>query len=91
MCTIIWRATYGGDLDDDIIGMLELGPLDVFDLDLEGSLVIDGFHHCRGRHDDDDDDDDDGRIRVQLRFLIGDNFSSVIIDDFRIKSIIDKR
>ena len=65
MC-IIWRATYSGDLDDDIIGMLELGPLDVFDLDLEGALVIDGFHHCRGRHDD----DDDGRLRVQLRFCL---------------------
>ncbi len=45
--------TSGRDLDDGIVGMLDLGLRYLSDADFEGLLVVNCFHHggCCGRHD----------------------------------------
>lgn len=49
---VAWR-TRGCDLDDGIVGMLNLGLRHLSDADLERLLVVNCFHHggCCGRHD----------------------------------------
>ena len=43
-------STCSGHFDDNIIWMLNLWNIDVFNLDLEGSLIIDSLHLGLGRH-----------------------------------------
>lgn len=46
--------TGGGDLDDGIVGVLDLGLRHLSDADFEGLFVVNCFHHggCGGRHRD---------------------------------------
>jgi len=50
---VAWH-TGGRDLDDGIVGMLDLWLRHLSDTDLEGLLVVNCFHHggCCGRHCD---------------------------------------
>lgn len=45
------RLTGGGDFDDGIVWMLDLGQRDFLDGDLERSLVVQGLHCFGLRHD----------------------------------------
>jgi hypothetical protein len=47
------KPTHGGNLDNDIIGVLDSRHLDVLDPDLVGSDIVDGAHRLGGHGNDD--------------------------------------